>query len=305
MDQGTKPSEVASEPVTVSDVLQVVRQEPRALASIVILCVVAAVGYAFLAEPLYRAEVTLIPATTQGSTAGGSLVELAQEFGALSPLAGLTSTGASKSEALATLESRRLTEQFVSDHNLLPTLFERQWDGSSGSWKVGPDEQPTLWHADKLFRTKIRRLVEDRKTGVIKLSIDWKDPDTAAAWANELVQRANDALRARALVEAERNIAFLERELKNTAVVELQQSIYRLLERQLTQMMLAKGNDQYAFRIIDPARPPREKHWPRRAMIAVVGGIVGLFAAFVYAFYRAERKAFNVGALSRSREDSR
>jgi LPS O-antigen subunit length determinant protein (WzzB/FepE family) len=45
--------------------------------------------------------------------------------------------------------------------------------------------------------------------------------------------------------------------------------------------MLARGNEDFAFRIIDEASPPKVRVRPKRALIAVIGtflgGVLGVF----------------------------
>ena len=40
----------------------------------------------------------------------------------------------------------------------------------------------------------MRRVSEDRKTGLVTLSIQWKDSVVAANWANAVVMRLNEAI---------------------------------------------------------------------------------------------------------------
>ena len=42
---------------------------------------------------------------------------------------------------------------------------------------------------------------EDKKSGLITLSITWKDPQVAANWANDLVKQLNEQLREQAIDE--------------------------------------------------------------------------------------------------------
>jgi uncharacterized protein involved in exopolysaccharide biosynthesis len=106
------------------------------------------------------------------------------------------------------------------------------------------------------------------------------------------VIRLNERLRERALQEAETNVAFLQTELGQTSVVTLQQSIGRLLESELQKLMLARGNEEFAFRVIDAASPPKERVRPKRALIAVVGTMLGgMLAVFGVFLLHAVRSA--------------
>jgi hypothetical protein len=101
---------------------------------------------------------------------------------------------------------------------------------------------------------------EDRKTGIVRLTIEWKNPYVAATWANQMAARLNQRMRQRALSEANANIAYLRSELAATNAVALQDTVGRLLEMELKKAMLAKGNREYSYRVIDPASAPRHLH---------------------------------------------
>jgi LPS O-antigen subunit length determinant protein (WzzB/FepE family) len=49
--------------------------------------------------------------------------------------------------------------------------------------------------------------------------------------------------------------------------------------------MLAKGNEEFAYRVVDPAEVPKLRDWPRRSLIVVIatmlGGILGLLIVLV------------------------
>jgi uncharacterized protein involved in exopolysaccharide biosynthesis len=120
----------------------------------------------------------------------------------------------------------------------------------------------------------------------VTLSIRWKDPDTAAEWANVLVQRLNDRLRQQALTESERNVAYLQKEMAATSVVSLQQSMGRVLEGEMQKLMLARGNEEFAFKVIDRATPPKLRESPKRSLIAIVSMLAGGFLGVLFVFLR-------------------
>ena len=68
--------------------------------------------------------------------------------------------------------------------------------------------------------------------------------------------------------------------------IALQQSIGGLLERELQKQMLARGNKEFAFKIIDPAQPPKVRSRPQRKIIVVfatfVGGVLAVLAVLLH-----------------------
>lgn len=251
------------------------------------------IALAFSMTPIYRAEVTLAPAAEDKSAASA----LAGQFGGLASLAGVSlgGGGGKTEEAIATLNSRQFTDTFIEENNLMPILFAELWDENSKTWKVEKDkDKPTAWKAYKLFNESIRSISEDKKTGMLALSIEWKDPELATQWANALVDRINAHQKASAIKEAQRSIEYLKNELQETSVVEMRQAIFRLIEAQTKNIMLANVRDEFVFKIIDPAVVPEEKIKPKKKLMAILGTIVGfmlgVFLAFLLAFIKKQKE---------------
>ena len=263
---------------------------------IIFLTIISATGtiaLAFSMTPIYRAEVTLAPAAEDKSAASA----LAGQFGGLASLAGVSLGGAGgkTEEAIATLNSRLFTDTFIKEKKLMPILFADMWDENSKSWKLENDkDKPTARKAYKLFDEDIRSISEDKNTGMLALSIEWKDPEIATQWANELVERINTHQKAAAIKEAQQSIEYLKNELQETSVVEMRQAIFRLIEAQTKNIMLANVRDEFAFKIIDPAVVPEEKIKPKKKLMAILGTIVGfmlgVFLAFLLAFIKKQKE---------------
>ena len=68
--------------------------------------------------------------------------------------------------------------------------------------------------------------------------------------------------------------------------MELQQSIYELIEEQIKRIMLANVRDEYAFQVVDPAAIPDNRYFvrPKRIFIVIVGTLLGAFAGIFAAF---------------------
>jgi uncharacterized protein involved in exopolysaccharide biosynthesis len=252
---------------------------------VVVICVVLSTSafttLAFILKPVYESTVVLVPANTERSLEGigGALGQL----GGIASLAGLSmgARGNETEEALAVLRSRHFTESFINDHNLMPVLFAGKWDAAQGRWKVPLEDQPTPARAFRFFDRKIRSVVQDKKTGLVTLSVDWRNRELAAAWANELAQRLNEEMRARAIGKAESSLGYLEHELEATTTVPTREAIGRLIEAQVKQRMVAHVTQEYAFRVVDKAMVADKDDpiRPNRPAIIAVGFLAGLAAA--------------------------
>lgn len=257
------------------DVLGVLIQRWRFVALTALAFALIAAAAAWLMTPVYRAQVLF---SVNSEEEQNNLTRLLGNVGSFATLAGLGNslTGNKREESLAVLRSREFTEGFIRDNHLLPVIFENRWNAGERKWSG--DDVPSLWEANRVFDRRIRKIREDKTTGLVTLSIDWRDPAVASQWANDLVRRADSQLRQRDISEAERSLKYLEAEVEKTAVVGIQQAVFRLTEEQIKRIMLAKVRDEFAFRIIDPSAPPDEDDFvkPNRPALVLVGLLLGL-----------------------------
>lgn len=266
--------------ISLRQIGQILWRGKATIVAAVIIFAIGSIAYALLAKEIFRAEVLLAPAEEQSAPIVGG------QLGGLAALAGVNVGERTAVEALAVLQSREFARNFIEQLNLMPVFFEQHWDAANKRWKVAdPAEAPDIRDGVKFFHKSILKVAEDRSSGLVTVAVEWTDPDTAAEWANVLVRRLNDRLRERALQEAETNVTYLQSELASSNLVTLQESIGRLLESELQQLMLAKGNAEFAFKILDPAVSPKQRERPKRALIAIVGtmlgGLLGVFAVLV------------------------
>ena len=239
---------------------------------------VAATAAAFLLPKEYEATVLLAPNQSSMGGAEGALGSLEARFGGLTPLMGLSAgTSAKTAEHVAVLQSRALTYAYLQKHKLLPILFKSDWSVQRQAWKKGRER--TLWDGNELFSKKIRAVSINGRTGLISVAVRWTNPVLAARWANGIVKMANNYLRERAIEESERDIAYLDQQAAKTNVTEAKEAIYQVLEMEMNREMLARGREQYAFTVIDPAVPPERPAFPHKLPWILGGLAVGLFVS--------------------------
>ena len=116
--------------------------------------------------------------------------------------------------------------------------------------------------------------------------MEWSDPELAARWANGIVTLANEMLRDRDIAESQRNIEYLNKQISETNVVELQRVFYGLLQTEQKTVMLANSRAEYSFKVIDPAFAPIEAERPAKLVMATIGIFVGGFLGLLIVFFR-------------------
>jgi uncharacterized protein involved in exopolysaccharide biosynthesis len=286
------PAYGAEDEVDLRDYVRAVLARRRLIAGIVAACTALAVVVSLVMTPVYEATAVIAPVDDQRE---GALAGLANQFGGLATLAGVPVGGSDRTqERIAILTSRAFTAQLVEENDLLPQLFPDLWDPERGAWRVPPDEVPTLWDAYRRFE-KIRRVDEDPKTGLVQVSIEDPVPERAARWVALHVDGVNRHLQAEAVREAEDSIAYLMEQVGRTSDVELRQTLFKLVESQTKQAMLARVRDDFAFKVIDPPVPPDRRARPRRALmvaVTLVGStLAAVFLALVLEAWRRPPRA--------------
>jgi uncharacterized protein involved in exopolysaccharide biosynthesis len=242
---------------------------------------------AFTLTPMYRSDVVISPADS--SSGLGDLGQL----GGLASLAGINIGGAGgkkSEEALEYLRSHAFTAGFIQRHGLMPVLFAKKWDAVHKQWRDAEDI-PTIDEGVKKFSKKIRQVSEDKRTGIVTLSIIWSDRFAAAEWANAFIAEADMALRERAIAEQNRSVEYLKSEAAKTSTVEIESAISKVMETELKNAMVARTRDSYAFKVIDPAvvRDPKDRDSPNKPLILVLGAGLGFAVGIIVAAARQRR----------------
>lgn len=236
-----------------------------------------AIAYALLATQWYHAETVLM---ARESPSSGGLASQLGRLGGLADIAGIALTQGSKQEPLGVLRSAGFARRFISQNDLVPVLSDEigaMW----GDATVDPDRK--LAKTVELFRKSVLAIGEDKKTGLITVGIEWKDPVMAAAWANKIPRQLNDEIRRRAIDQSRRNIEFLEQQLARTQTVSLQQALGRIIESEMQKLMLAEGTNDYALVVIDDAQPPHKRSRPQRVLLVIGMFLIGLLGSVLAA----------------------
>ena len=240
---------------------------------------------------IYRAEALL--ATDEG---GGGVSSLAGQYGGLASLAGITlPAGASTEKAIgiAKLQSRKFMADFMERHNIIPDLMAvSAYNVNTGELSYNPtiyDPETRIWTRDVnpplqkkpssqeafLIMTEILAVNEDSETGFVTVSIEHLSPLIAYEWVTWLIDDLNREMMLEAAAEAQQSIDYLTDQLEKTRVVALEEVFYSLIEEQMQTLMLANSRAEYLFKTIDPAIAPERKSRPWRALICILGTLLG------------------------------
>lgn len=84
----------------------------------------------------------------------------------------------------------------------------------------------------------------------------------------------------------ERSTQFLNKQIELTNVADIKAILYKLVEEQAKTIMFAEVRDEYVFKTIDPALAPEEKAKPKRALICVLGTMLGGMLGVMFVLIR-------------------
>ncbi len=237
----------------------------------------------YLMRPAYRAETVIVPASQTGKES--VLAGISSQLGGLGALGGLGSYGdPEKIEFVETLRSSGMARKFLEEEGLVSVLCAAHVASCVSGTKnlMESNENAAL----RAFVRHILNVSDDKRTGVVRVTITWIDRKQSASWANDFVALANRELQRRAVTEARQRVVFLERAAAATDIQELRGAIYRLMESEVKMEMLASTRPDYAFRVIDFAAVPdeRDKVRPLRSVIGLLGAVAAFAVAYAAAF---------------------
>jgi LPS O-antigen subunit length determinant protein (WzzB/FepE family) len=101
-------------------------------------------------------------------------------------------------------------------------------------------------------------------------------------------------------IEAQNSIDYLTKKLQETQLSDMQTVFYQLIEEQTKTIMLAEVSKEYVLKTIDPANAPEEKAKPKRALIVVLGTMLGGILSVLFVLIRYFTKKGTTAKLSNS-----
>jgi hypothetical protein len=213
----------------------------------------------------------------------GGGIRLSNRLGSISDVVSLSaggssSTGNAADQSWARLKTRSFLSNHIKEKSLKPILFADQWNKSAKQWI---DKEPSDRASAELLRDMIGGGPHPRSNvGLISLVVKMKNPaypNKIADIANDLVSNMNFHAKQRAILESKNSISFLEKELERTSIINAQTILYRLIEQQMSKIMMANVRDEFVFKVIDPAVNPRRAEVKPTLLFIVIGMMLGIF----------------------------
>tara|TARA_R110001599_G_scaffold99341_1_gene254713 strand:- start:14193 stop:15200 length:1008 start_codon:yes stop_codon:yes gene_type:complete len=318
-DQERKQSISIENITTQSYAAQVDEIDLRELASAIwqgkwlIICItaifsVASVFYALSIPDEYKSTALLAPASSSG---GSGLSKLAGQYGGLASLAGISLGGGSGGDdkvaiAMEIIKTWGFLDGFIRQNNLQVEVFAVTgwnridnkliidpdvYDETNNEWvrKFNPEKgqkaEPSSWELYKKIKDKVS-VSQDKVSGLISLTVEYYSPELAMQWAESLVKSINAFLKERDRDEAKKSIQYLQEKIQETNIADMQTVFYQLIEEQTKTLMLAEVSTEYALKTLSSARVAEEKSKPKRALIIILGTMLGGMLSAIYVLIR-------------------
>ncbi|MDA7849943.1 Wzz/FepE/Etk N-terminal domain-containing protein [Porticoccaceae bacterium] len=254
---------------------------------------IVSVIYALSISDQYKAVAVLSPSQKDSGGLSGALGQL----GGLASLAGVSIGGGDSSEAQMAQEimkSWNFIETFITDNELAVEVYAVEgWNKGSNrlqvdddiydvekkKWMVedvytGEEGPPSSWQLFEKFSEKLV-IAEDPTLGLISVSIEYYSPQIAKQWLDMFVMAINKHMQERQITKVTTNINYLQEQIEKTSITEMREVFYTIIEEQIKNKMLAEASPEYAFVTVSPSMVPEEKSQPKRALICILGTLLG------------------------------
>jgi uncharacterized protein involved in exopolysaccharide biosynthesis len=314
---GSQPYAPQDDEIDLRELASAIWQGKWIIICITALFSVASVFYALSVPDEYESTVLLAPASSSG---GSGLSSLAGQYGGLASLAGINLGGGSGGEdkvaiAMEIIKTWGFQESFIEQNNLQVALFAATgWNRANNKLIINPElydeatdkwvrefnpakgekAEPGSWKLHNKLKDRVS-ISQDKVSGLVNLTVEYYSPELAKQWVESLVRSINADFKKRDRDEATKSIQYLQEKIQETHVSDMQAVFYQLIEEQTKTLMLAEVSDEYVFKTVSPARVAEVKSKPKRALIAILGFILGgiLSVIFVLIRYYFKYKTLN------------
>lgn len=257
--------------------------------------------YSLSLPNIYKAEALLVPLSSNDNV-GGNL----QDIGGLASLAGISlgdsvdmsAIAIEKLHSLSFFEAKILPQINLPDlmavkswnpsSNLI-TYDEEIYDASTQTWtrEITPLQtpQPSAQESFIAFMEHVGGL-KDLKTTFVTIFAKHQSPFIAKEWADLVIRELNSFYREKDKTEAMYAVDYLNKQLSETRLSEVKLVISEVLAQQIQTLSLIEANENYVFDFIDPPVVKEKKSEPRRAIICIVGALLGGFLGAIVALFR-------------------
>lgn len=249
--------------------------------------------YSLSMPDIYKSSAVLIPVQSSNSLSGAL-----KSYSGLASIAGIN-LGSQDMDNNSVKAMEKITSFSFFKDNIYPNIFlpelmaVESWEKETGNLKFNksiydvesgiwirqykyPQKQiPSEQESFQVFKKNLT-FTESKQTGFITLSIEHQSPYIAKEWADLLINQINAFYREKDRNEALKSVDYLNSQIIKTNFSEIKQVIAALIQQKTQKLTLIESSEAYVFEYIDPPVVMERKSGPFRALICILGSIVGV-----------------------------
>ena len=281
----TDSTEIIKEEIDLKEIFSIIWKGKKKIIILAAIFSILAMIYSLSLPNIYQSKALLSPVAEK------SMSKISQSYAGLAAFAGLNISSGKDTNTLRALEKVNSFSFFKE--NILPKIFlpnlvavdswnanqniieydNNLYNQKSKKW-ADEAEIPSDQKSFKIFKG-ILNVTEDSNTGFVTISIKHKSPYISMKWTELVVKELNFFFRSKDKLEAEAAMNYLNTQIARTNFVEVKQAIAQVLQQKTQQLVLIEVTDFYIFEYIDPPKVEEEKDEPSRALISILGLILG------------------------------
>ena len=292
--------------IDLKEIIDALWQGKRLIILITAFFAVCSVIYSLSLKNYYISESILVARESQDSS-------ILNQYAGLASIAGIGlpgSSGDKVTEVMEIIKSREFVKHLMTFENVLPSMMAaKRFDSGSGEliydkklydvknkkWLSDQNDsksiEPSYIEAHKAYQGMLS-ISRNKNTGLIYASFEHISPIFARDFLSLIIKEANILKRDKDIETSTKALSYLKKELSQTPLVEIKESINQLIEAQLETQMMANIHEEYSLAIIEPPFVPEEKSKPNRKIICLfgtaLGGILSILLVLVR-YYNVEK----------------
>ena len=253
--------------------------------------------FALMLPNIYQSNATML-ATEENSGMSGML----GEYSGMARLAGVSlqsKSGSKAQEAIARIKSFEFFSKYflpnIKLENLMAvkkwtqasntlTYYASDFNSESRQWvrkdKPPRSNIPSSQEAYEEFM-EIMSVSKDKKTLLVTLSVKHKSPLIAQQWVEIMIDQIDHVMRDQDRQTATKSIEYLNSLAPTVNYEEIKKALFALQQEQMKRLMMVEANDNYIFKVLDSPIAPELKSQPKRALIVILGTILGMVLSAV------------------------
>ena len=294
MDIKNEPHEIENfeDEIDLVQIFKVLFEGKWIIFSVTTVASILAVIYSLSLPNIYESKILLVP------NEANSRPSLLQNYSSLANIAGV-SLPSENNEGNSFKAIRKLNSLSFFESNILPNIFLPDlmafdswnsgkninnykndiYDLSSNSWVRDysyPQKQiPSAQESFDKFQAEHVSISEEKKNNFVTIKVKHQSPYVAKEWAELLTNQINYFYREKDREEAEKAVIYLNTQIAKTNLSEIKQVIAALLQQETQKLTLIEANEFYVYEFIDPPAVMETKSEPSRAIICILGAILG------------------------------